>query len=89
MQMTNPLTKPPDDNRPSHKQSGKLSQPTQPLSPSLELKPPGPRANLDRTTSTIDAETPQEPLDLNDIENVRWVQSRLRELGFLRGGSAN
>jgi hypothetical protein len=28
-----------------------------------------------------------QPIALSDAQNVRWVQSRLRELGFLRGGT--
>jgi hypothetical protein len=63
--------------------SGRQSQPTQPLSPPLELKPPAPLA--DHPTSITDADTDtREPLDLRDVSNVRWVQSRLRDLGFLR-----
>jgi hypothetical protein len=63
--------------------SGRQSQPTQPQSPPLELKPPAPLA--DHPTSITDADTDTgEPLDLRDVSNVRWVQSRLRDLGFLR-----
>ena len=65
----------------------KLSQPTQPLSPPLELKPPAPPANLDRTT-LVDPNPAQAPLDLSQIENLRWVQLRLRQMGFLKEGSA-
>jgi hypothetical protein len=64
----------------------KQSSPIQPLSPPLELKPPAPAVDTDRTTSAADVDT-KEPLDLNDAQNVLWVQSRLRELGFLRGGT--
>jgi hypothetical protein len=67
--------------------SSKQQPPTQTLSPPLELNPPVPPADSGRT-STADAGT-KEPLDLRDIANVRWVQSRLRDLGFLRGGGAS
>jgi len=87
-QTTPALVKPLNDEA-NGSRSGKLSQPTQPLSPPLELKPPAPAvAELDRNASTANTDA-QEPLDLNDIANVRWVQSRLRDLGFLRGGNAN
>jgi len=70
------------------KASGDISPPSQSLSPPLQLKPPSLSADFDRTT-TVDAENSQELRNLNDAENVRWVQSRLRELGFLRGDSVN
>jgi hypothetical protein len=87
-QTTPALVRPPNDEATSPRTSGKLPQLTQPLSPPLELKPPVAPSDLDRATSAAAAIT-QEPLDLSDAANVRWVQSRLRDLGFLRTGSAN
>jgi hypothetical protein len=87
-QTTSALVQPPSADASAPPTNGRQSQPTQPLSPPLELKAPMPPADPDRTTSIADADT-KEPLDLRDIANVRWVQSRLRELGFLRGGGAN
>jgi hypothetical protein len=64
--------------------TGKPPQPNQSLSPPLELKPPVPQPDRQ---SIADADTDtKEPIDLRDVSNVRWVQSRLRDLGFLRGG---
>jgi hypothetical protein len=85
-QTTPALVQPPSGEASGPGTSARQSQPTQPLSPPLELKPPASPADPDRTTSTADADT-KEPLDLNDAQNVLWVQSRLRELGFLRGGT--
>jgi hypothetical protein len=82
------LVEPPSGEVSGPRTSARQSQPTLPLSPPLELKPPMPPADLDRTTSTADGDT-KEPLDLRDIANVRWVQSRLRDLGFLTGGGAS
>jgi hypothetical protein len=87
-QTTSALVQPPSGDASAPPTSGRQLQPTQPLSPPLELKLPMPPADPDRTTSIADADT-KEPLDLRDIANVRWVQSRLRKLGFLRGGGAN
>jgi Protein of unknown function (DUF4236) len=88
-QTTPALVQPPSGDASAPPISGRQSQPTQPLSPPLELKPPAPQPDHpDRTTSVADADV-KEPLDLRDIANVRWVQSRLRDLGFLRGGGAN
>jgi hypothetical protein len=86
-QTTPALVQPPSSEVSGPRATDRQSQPTQPLSPPLELKPPTPPADRDRTTSTADADT-KEPLDLRDIANARWVQSRLRDLGFLRGGVA-
>jgi hypothetical protein len=82
------LAQPPGGEASGPLASGGQSQPARPLSPPLELKPPAPPADPDRTTSTADTDA-KEPLDLRDIANVRWVQSRLRDLGFLRNGGAN
>jgi Protein of unknown function (DUF4236) len=87
-QTTPALVLPPSGEASDPRTSSKQPPPTQTLSPPLELKPPAPPAVSDRTTPTADADT-KEPLDLRDIANLRWVQSRLRDLGFLRGGSAN
>jgi hypothetical protein len=88
-QTTSALVQPPSgDASAPPPTSGRQSQPAQPLSPPLELRPPMPPTDPDRTTSIADADT-KEPLDLRDTANVRWVQSRLRELGFLKGGGAN
>jgi hypothetical protein len=81
-QTTPALVLPPSRDASDPRTSSKQPPATQTLSPPLELKPPAPPAVSDRTTSTADADT-KEPLDLRDIANVRWVQSRLRDLGFL------
>jgi hypothetical protein len=60
------------------------SAPTASPSP-LDIKPLSNAANGEpppRPDNSPDA------LDLNDPQNVRWLQSRLRDLGFLRGGTS-
>jgi hypothetical protein len=79
------LVQPPSGDASGPRTSDSQSRPTQALSPPIELKPPPP-ADADRRISTPDVNT-QDPLDLNDPQNVLWVQSRLRELGFLSGAS--
>lgn len=49
--------------------------------PPLELKPPPALSDFQQSANADDA---QEAIDLSDAQNVRWVQSRLQELGFLR-----
>jgi hypothetical protein len=69
--------------------TSKPQQPIQPLSPPLELKPPLPQPDRPSSIANADTDT-KEPLDLRDVSNMRWVQSRLRDLGFLKGsGSVN
>ena len=70
----------------SSRTSGAQSPPIQPLSPPLDLAPPAASADPNPTISTADA-TATDPLDLNDPQNLLWVQSRLRELGFLHNNS--
>ena len=52
----------------------------------LDTKPPSNATNAEQSTPTR-PNNPVEALDLNDPQNVRWLQSRLRDLGFLRGGT--
>jgi uncharacterized protein DUF4236 len=85
-QTTPALVQPPRGETSAPRTSARQSQPTQPLTPPLELKQPTSPADPTGTTTTADAETKQ-PLALNDAHNMLWVQSRLRELGFLRGGT--
>jgi hypothetical protein len=59
---------------------------SQPIGTPLELKPPS-NASGSQQLATPDVENPQQALDLNDVENVRWVQSHLQSLGYLRGGA--
>lgn len=59
---------------------------SQPAGAPLELKPPSVASNSQQPV-TPEAESSQQALDLNDLENVRWVQTRLQQLGYLRGGS--
>lgn len=47
----------------------------------LELMPSSAPPNLQQSAAAANS---QEPIDLNDAQNVRWAQSRLRALGFLR-----
>jgi hypothetical protein len=67
------------------KAASKASTPTSSPSP-LEIKPPSNATNAEQSTPTR-PDNPAETLDLNDPQNVRWLQSRLRDLGFLRGGT--
>jgi Protein of unknown function (DUF4236) len=58
------------------------------LNPPIELKPSASSVSPDRALSITEAESVQDPIDLSDMQNVRWAQARLRELGFLKGGSS-
>jgi hypothetical protein len=82
-QATSTSVKPSNDPAAEPRASVKPSQPSQPLNAPLELKPQP--ANPDR--AAVGSNPAQEPLDLGQIENLRWVHLRLRQLGFLKEGN--
>jgi hypothetical protein len=72
-----------DVQRPSGEVSGgQQLLPARPAKPPIELAPV-----LPPDTVRSDTKTKDDPLDLNDVQNVLWVQARLRELGFLHGAT--
>lgn len=85
-QMTAPA-KPLKNEIPSPTARNGPSPSTRTADPPLQIIPPPVAVDESRSPPSVNAEIPKEPLDLGDAENVRWVQSRLRELGFLRSGS--
>jgi hypothetical protein len=56
--------------------------------PPPELKPQSSSQDAERP-AVNSANGPPTAIDLNEAQKVRWVQSRLRELGFLRNATAN
>jgi Protein of unknown function (DUF4236) len=55
---------------------------SQPAGAPLELEPPSVAPSPQQLATSS-----QQALDLNDADNLRWVQSRLQSLGYLRAGS--
>jgi uncharacterized protein DUF4236/putative peptidoglycan binding protein len=59
---------------------------SQPTGTPLELKP-SPIGPSPQQPAAADNESSQQVRDLNDADNLRWAQSRLQSLGFLRASS--
>jgi len=70
------------DSSPSSTDTGQSNS----AGPPLQLRTPSVVSNSQQMVAP-EAENSQQGLDLSDLENLRWVQSRLQQLGYLRSAA--